>query len=39
VTERSEKKAVVAVTISAEGTTTVSAEVVAVRLPKTMEQR
>ena len=39
VTERSEKKAVVAVTISAGGTTTVNAEVVAVRLPKAMEQK
>ena len=38
VTERTEKKAVVAVTISASGTTTVRAEVVAVRLLKTMEQ-
>jgi acyl-coenzyme A thioesterase PaaI-like protein len=38
VTERSEKKAVVAVTISAAGTITVRAEVVAVRLPKSMER-
>jgi acyl-coenzyme A thioesterase PaaI-like protein len=38
VTERSEKKAVVAVTLSAAGTITVRAEVVAVRMPKTMEQ-
>jgi acyl-coenzyme A thioesterase PaaI-like protein len=38
VTERSAKKAVVAVTISAAGTITVRAEVVAVRLPKSMQQ-
>jgi acyl-coenzyme A thioesterase PaaI-like protein len=38
VTDRSAKKAVVAVTISADGTTTVRAEVVAVRLPKSMQQ-
>ena len=38
VTERSEKKAVVAVTISAAGAITVRAEVVAVRLPKSMER-
>jgi len=38
VTERTDKKAVVAVTISASGTVTVKAEVVAVRLPKSMEQ-
>jgi acyl-coenzyme A thioesterase PaaI-like protein len=38
VTERTEKKAVVAVTISAAGTVTVSAEAVAVRLPKSMER-
>jgi acyl-coenzyme A thioesterase PaaI-like protein len=37
VTERSEKKAVVAVTISAAGTTTVRAEAVAVRIPKAMQ--
>ena len=36
VTERSEKKAVVAVTIAAGDTITVNAEVVAVRMPKTM---
>src|SRR5215468_5842711 len=36
VTERSEKKAVVAVSISAGGIVTVRAEVVAVRLPKSM---
>jgi len=36
VTERSEKKAIVSVTISTAGTTTVRAEVVAVRLPKSM---
>ena len=39
VTERSEKKAVVAVTIAAGDAVTVNAEVVAVRMPKTMEQR
>jgi acyl-coenzyme A thioesterase PaaI-like protein len=38
VTQMSEKKAVVEVTISAAGTVTVRAEVVAVRLPKTMER-
>jgi acyl-coenzyme A thioesterase PaaI-like protein len=38
VTERSAKKAVVAVTISAAGTITVRAEVVAVRIPKSMQQ-
>jgi acyl-coenzyme A thioesterase PaaI-like protein len=38
VTERSEKKAVVAVTMSAAGTVTVRAEAVAVRLPKSMER-
>ena len=38
VTETSEKKAVVAVTISAGGIMTVRAEVVAVRLPKSMER-
>ena len=38
VTERHEKKAVVAVTISAAGIMTVRAEVVAVRMPKSMEQ-
>jgi len=38
VTERSEKKAVVAITISAAGTTTVRAEAVAVRMPKAMEK-
>jgi acyl-coenzyme A thioesterase PaaI-like protein len=37
VTERSEKKAIVAVTIAASGTITVRAEVVAVRIPKGME--
>jgi acyl-coenzyme A thioesterase PaaI-like protein len=36
VTERTEKKAIVAVTISAAGTTTVRAEAVAVRIPKSM---
>ena len=39
VTERSEKKAVVAVTIAAAGTVTVRAEAVAVRLPKSMERQ
>jgi acyl-coenzyme A thioesterase PaaI-like protein len=38
VTERSEKKAIVAVTISAAGTITVRAEIVAVPLPKSMER-
>jgi acyl-coenzyme A thioesterase PaaI-like protein len=38
VTERTEKKAVVSVTISAAGTITVRAEVIAVRLPKSMER-
>jgi len=38
VTERSEKKAVVAVTISAAGVVTVRAEVIAVRIPKNMER-
>jgi acyl-coenzyme A thioesterase PaaI-like protein len=38
VTEQSEKKAVVVVTIAAAGATTVRAEAVAVRLPKTMER-
>ena len=38
VTERSEKKAVVAVTISAAGIITVRAEAVAVRMPKAMEK-
>lgn len=37
VTERSEKKAIIAVTIAAAGTITVRAEVVAVRIPKSME--
>jgi len=37
VTERSPKKAVVALTVTAEGIVTVRAEVVAVRIPKTME--
>ena len=37
VTERSERKAVVAVTISAAGTITVRAEAVAVRIPKSMQ--
>jgi len=39
VAEKSEKKAVVAVTISAAGTITVRAEIVAVRLPKSMERQ
>src|SRR5436190_20678571 len=38
VTEQSEKKAVVALTVSASGNITVRAEAVAVRLPKSMEQ-
>jgi acyl-coenzyme A thioesterase PaaI-like protein len=38
VTERSAKKAVVAVSISVAGTQTVRAEAVAVRIPKSMEQ-
>jgi acyl-coenzyme A thioesterase PaaI-like protein len=37
VTERSERKAIVAVTISAGGTVTVKAEAVAVRIPKSMQ--
>ena len=37
VTERSERKAVVAVTIAAAGTITVRAEAVAVRIPKSMQ--
>jgi len=37
VTERSSRKAVVALTVSVSGTVTVRAEVVAVRMPKTME--
>src|SRR6185295_17309764 len=36
VTERSEKKAIVALTVSAAGTVTVRGEVVAVRMPKSM---
>jgi acyl-coenzyme A thioesterase PaaI-like protein len=39
VTERSERKAVVAVTISARGVVTAKAEAVAVRIPKSMEQQ
>jgi acyl-coenzyme A thioesterase PaaI-like protein len=39
VTERSEKKAVVKVTISAEDTVTVMAEVVAVRIPASMARK
>jgi len=39
VTERTEKKAVVAVTISAAGNVSVRAEAVAVRIPKSMERR
>jgi hypothetical protein len=35
---KSEKKRVVEATVSVEGTVTVRAEVVAVRLPKTMER-
>jgi acyl-coenzyme A thioesterase PaaI-like protein len=38
VTERSEKKAVVAVTVSAAGTVTARGEVIAVRMPKSMGQ-
>ena len=38
VTERSERKAVVALTVSAAGSLTVRGEVVAVRMPKSMEQ-
>src|SRR5262245_44310043 len=38
VTEQSEKKAVVALTISESGTVTVRAEAVAVRMPKSMER-
>jgi acyl-coenzyme A thioesterase PaaI-like protein len=37
VTERSEKKAIVAMTVSASGVVTVQAEAVAVRIPKSME--
>ena len=37
VTERSDKKAVVAISVSIEGTITVRAEAVAVRMPKTMD--
>jgi acyl-coenzyme A thioesterase PaaI-like protein len=39
VTERSEKKAVVALTISASGIVTVQAEAVAVRIPKSMDRK
>jgi acyl-CoA thioesterase FadM len=38
VTERSERKAVVALTVSVAGTMTVRAEVIAVRIPKSMGQ-
>jgi acyl-coenzyme A thioesterase PaaI-like protein len=38
VTERSERKAVAALTVSASGTVTVRAEVVAVRMPNTMSR-
>jgi acyl-coenzyme A thioesterase PaaI-like protein len=38
VTERSERKAIVVLTLSAAGTTTVRAEIIAVRLPQSMEQ-
>ena len=38
VTERSEKKAIVAMTVSASGVVTVRAEAVAVRIPKSMER-
>jgi acyl-coenzyme A thioesterase PaaI-like protein len=37
VTERSEKKAIVAVTVAAAGTITARGEVIAVRMPKSME--
>ena len=39
VTEQSEKKAVVALTVSVSGTITVSGEAIAVRMPKNMERR
>jgi acyl-coenzyme A thioesterase PaaI-like protein len=39
VIEQSEKKAVVAITITANGAITVRAEAVAVRIPKTMERQ
>jgi len=38
VTERSEKKAIVALTVSAAGSVTVRGEVIAVRMPKSMQQ-
>jgi len=38
VTERSEKKAIVAMTVNASGVVTVQAEAVAVRIPKSMER-
>jgi acyl-coenzyme A thioesterase PaaI-like protein len=38
VTERSEKKAIVTLTVSAAGSVTVRGEVIAVRMPKSMEQ-
>lgn len=38
VTERSEKKAIVALTVSAAGSVTVRGEAIAVRMPKSMEQ-
>lgn len=38
VKERSPRKAIVSLTVSVDGTVTVRAEVVAVRIPKTMEQ-
>src|SRR5688572_4342532 len=38
VTERSEKKAIVALTVAAAGSITVRGEVVAVRMPKSMQQ-
>ena len=38
VIERSEKKAIVALTVAAEGVLTVRGEVVAVRMPKSMQQ-
>jgi hypothetical protein len=39
VTERSDRKGVVALTVSAAGVVTVRAEVVAVRIPGSMEQK
>jgi acyl-coenzyme A thioesterase PaaI-like protein len=39
VTTRTDRKAVVVLTVSAEGTVTVRGEVVAVRIPETMQNR